>query len=134
MVVLGEDKGCQVLSCLDVDTENTGNYYQSPALYRKIKTIAEETAGGEFFIERKRLFDHWRDTAGRNRKETINRFTRVIKNYYTEKDVEIVDFVIREGEKTKRIPVVIIKKPFFNKHQWGQNYKNHAIVTKLPFC
>ena len=115
-VVYGEDRKCQILPCAEVDPESTDNYHKNKKLYELIKEVGDKHEG-LYFIERKRLFDVWRDTAGRNRKETMNRFTRIIKTHYSEKLVEVVNQVIWEGGKTKKTPIIIIKPAFFKKEK-----------------
>jgi hypothetical protein len=112
MVACGEDSKCQILPCDGIDPWSADNFHQAQKLYGEIKRIATR---GEFFIERKKLFDRWRDTVGRNRKESANTFTRMIKKYYPEDEVEVFDWPIRDGKRTVRLPVIIIKPEFFKK-------------------
>ena len=109
MVAWGEEKHCEPKLCSGINP-NGNNYHNSPSLYTALLNIG---TNGEMFIERKKLFDVWKDSLGRNRKETVNRFTRIIKNNYPINKVEILDPVVRETGKVKRIPVIIIKPGFF---------------------
>ena len=113
-VAYGEEKKCQILPCAEIDPQSVDNYHKSEALYEALRSICKN---GESFIERKRLFDVWRETVGRNRKETMNRFTRIIKTHYPVEKVEILGQVIWEGNKSKRTPVIIIKPAFFVKKE-----------------
>jgi hypothetical protein len=112
MVAYGEEKDCQILPCAEIDPDSTKNYHLSRALYDGIRAVA---VNGEFFIERKKLFDRWRNTLGRNRKESANVFTRIIKKHYQENEVEVLDCPVWEHGKTTRLPVIIIKDKFFNR-------------------
>jgi hypothetical protein len=108
-VVYGEDRRCGILPCAEIDPGGN-NYHGSRKLYETLKDICVH---GEYFIERKRLFDHWKDTLGKNSRITINKFTRIIKNRYPEDRLEVINMVFWEDEKAVRNPVIVIKKAFF---------------------
>jgi hypothetical protein len=109
-VAYGEEKRCQIKACAEIDPQSDDNYHKSVILYETLKDLC---VNGEFFIERKRLYDVWRDTVGRNRKETMNRFTRIIKTGYAEDKVEVLDQFIWENKRSKRVAVIVIKQAFF---------------------
>jgi hypothetical protein len=111
-VVYGEDKRCEILPCAGIDPDSGDNYHKTRKLYEALKDIGTH---GEYFIERKRLFDHWKDTVGRNSKITMNRFTRIIKTRYPADKAEVISEVIRENGRLTRTPVIVIKTAF-----WGE--------------
>ena len=110
MVAFGEDRGCQLAPCNEIDPDSLENYHKSRALYEALR---EACAHGEFFIERKRLYDRWREALGRNRRETMNQFTRIIKTHYPPDKLEVLDQVVWESGKAKRNPVIVVKPAFF---------------------
>ena len=112
MVAWGEEKRCEPKLCSEIDPFSTENYHKSPSLYNALLNIG---VNGEMFIERKKLFDVWKDGLGRNRKETANRFTKLIKNAYPVSKVEVLNEVVRDGKKTNRTPVIIIKQEFYSR-------------------
>jgi hypothetical protein len=112
-VAYGEDPHCQLLKCSEIDPNSNENYHKkAPGLYEAIKAVAKD---GEYFIERKRLFEQWQKGYGKNWKFTMNKFGRVIKNHYPPEQIEIINEVYRENGKTAKLPVVIVKKAFFER-------------------
>jgi hypothetical protein len=109
-VVYGEDRRCKILPCAEIDPFGGDNYHKSQGLYAALKAIGVH---GEYFIERKRVFDHWKDTVGRNSKISMNKFTRIIKNKYPADKVEVINEAAWENGKAVRLPVIVIKGAFF---------------------
>jgi hypothetical protein len=109
-VAYGEDASCKIIRGGDADPDGD-NYHDSRKLYAVIRDLLKN---GEYFIERKRLYDKWQQGPGRNRKETIGQFTRAIKNFYPPEKVEVIDGPIWEDGKTKRLPIIVIREAFFN--------------------
>ena len=111
MVAYGTDNKCQIKPCAEINPHEN-NYYTNVTLYETIRTICKN---GEFFIEQKKLFDHWRNTEGKNQKwVTMNKFVRIIKKTYPEEKLEIVNEPVWINGKPERAPVIIVKKEFFN--------------------
>jgi hypothetical protein len=111
-VVYGEEQKCQILPCSEVDPKSEHNYHKNINLYKMLKNFGDKYKG-VFFIERKRLYDVWRDGIGKNRRETMNRFTRIIKTHYPIEKVEVVNQIVWEEGKTKKTPVLLVKPLFF---------------------
>jgi 5S rRNA maturation endonuclease (ribonuclease M5) len=115
MVIYGTDTRCKIKLCSEIDPEGK-NYYENQLLYKSLKELGENCPG-LYFIEQKRLYDHWRDSEGRNRKETMNRFVRIIKKAYIDGGdgkIEIFNKPIWLNGKTVRLPVIFIKKEFLD--------------------
>jgi len=108
-VVFGEDPACQITACSEINVDEK-TYFDNKTLYTTLIKICKND---EFFIERKKLYNLWRDTNGRNYKITMNKFTRIIKNHYTLDKIEIIDTYVWDSKKSKRVSVIIIKQPFF---------------------
>jgi hypothetical protein len=109
-VAYNEDPKCKITPCDEADPDGSNNYHESKKLYEVIKKVY---TGGEKFIERGRLYEAWRNGAGRNKPGTINSFSRTIRTYYTEDQIEMLDQVFRDGKKMYRVPVIIIKEAFY---------------------
>ena len=109
-VVNGNDKNCKILKGSEIDPKGK-NYFDNVTLYEALKELCTR---GEFFIEQKKLYDHWKNTDGKNHRETMNKFTRIIKKNYPEKKLEITSQVIRNNGKLERQPIIIIKEELLN--------------------
>jgi hypothetical protein len=87
------------------------HYYKSDKLYEALSKFADY---GEFyFIEVNKLYGHWKETQGRQRKENIAWFSRIIINYYGDK-IELLNKAYREENRRVRRPVYLIKGEALN--------------------
>jgi hypothetical protein len=111
MVAYGTDRNCDIALCSDIDIDGK-NYYDNRLLYETLKELGERNPEIHF-IELKRLFDHWKNNEGKNRRETMNRFARIIKKNYTADKIEVCNDVYLMNGKSKRLPVIIIKTKLY---------------------
>jgi hypothetical protein len=110
-VVNGTDRKCEIKACAEIDPYYKENYYNNSALYEALKIICKD---GEFFIEQKKLYDYWKDNEGRNRRETMNKFARIIKKTYPLEKIEIINEPYWVKGKNERLPIIVIKKKYFS--------------------
>jgi len=111
-VINGETRDIELTACEDIDPYGD-NYFKAPALYDALKKIC---TAGDLFIEREKLYRNWKNTDGRNRKETATVFTRLIKKEFSEKVLEVLDKTFRINGKVERLPIIVLKKEYHDKH------------------
>jgi hypothetical protein len=113
-VVNGTDKNCEISLCSNIDP-NGKNYYDYKKIYEYLKELGNRYPG-LYFIEQKKLYDHWRNNEGRNRWETMNKFMRIIKKIFMNgknDKIEILNEPLWLNNKAIRMPIIIIKENFF---------------------
>ncbi|MDR2923417.1 MAG: DUF5906 domain-containing protein [Treponema sp.] len=111
-VIYGTDRKINFTPCSEIDPGGD-NYYNCPTLYKSLKELGEAYPN-LYFIEQKKLFDYWRDGEGKNRRETMNKFARIIKKAYPIEKIEVINESYWVNGIKKRLPVIIVKKMFFN--------------------
>jgi hypothetical protein len=108
-VIFGGNKSLNIVNCKDAMT--CEHYYKSDKLYEALQKLSER---GEFyFIEVNKLYSHWKETQGRQRKENIAWFSRIISNFYGDK-IELLNKAYREDGRRFRRPVYLIRGEIFN--------------------
>jgi len=111
-VINGTDNRCNITRCSEIDVLSDKNYYDCQALYKRLKAFGDKYDGA-YFIEQKKLFDRWRNNEGKNRRETMNRFIRIIKKNYGADKVEAVNDIYWKNNKPERLPFLLIKEKIF---------------------
>jgi len=112
-VINGEIKDCQLSDCSTVDPNGT-NYYAAPALYELLQVFEYP---GAYYIERERLYRKWKDTDGRNRKETATTFTKLIKKEFPEDILKVLDRPVWSNGKVERLPIILLYKAYYDKNK-----------------
>jgi hypothetical protein len=108
-VIFGGNKNLNITNCKDAVT--CEHYYKSDKLYEALAKFAD--IGEFYFIEVNKLFNYWKETQGRQRKENISWFSRIISNYYGDK-IEIINKMYRDEGRVVRRPVYIIRGELLN--------------------
>jgi hypothetical protein len=111
-IVYGVDTRLNIKLCREIDVLSEHNYYKCTALYEQLKKFGDKNTD-VYFVEVKKIYDHWKKDEGKNRRETMNKFIRIIKKNYGADKVEVVNEVFWTDSKSERLSFILIKSRMF---------------------